>query len=288
MISLCAEMNMNSLIKVSIILAALISVSNAGSAIAILPSSPETAINYHERLSSNVPESTYQARSSEGISSSFLTRFGKHCTTHKDFFGRINPGLCDSPTLCSNEKQYQACYNNCVVKRNKGDNKEWAILNNLARCSSNNFSNESHSIKNQAIRRLNDKAKKQIKAKTAEMPVDSYEANASKSFLPSWDHIARLGTHCTSHNGRKGICDFENETKGNTPCNRAQYKECYTKCIKSRRADEKTPFILKNLSGCRVNLQDLELGAIAQDVYQKYHQYERENVRLSPSFSDIK
>lgn len=255
---------MNIFIKTSLVLVSFASLLTAS----VVAQSETTQQNYAPSPSAIQPIPPQP----KGIlpSLDFVKRFGKHCTSYKDMLGRNNFGLCDDINLCQPE-QYKACYTNCIQKRKKEDEKTLLILKNLARCTVDKTDKQSVEIDKQVKLRL--QKQHHFPVKTFEMPSDHYVPEKGKGVRSLKKSFSPFAVHCTSHKNRlgimvKGVCDDGKQ------CNRTNYKKCYKECITGRPTDEKTPYILKKLLDCRVNLNDLELGSIAKSVHDQYRQYE--------------
>lgn len=218
------------------------------------------------------PSKTYVPKSGGLPSLDFVKRFGKHCTSHKNMIGRQVSGLCDDANVCD-PKQYKACYKHCIQERKKEDEKTMYIFSKLASCSVNPSDKESVEIFNQANLRLNQEKRKYVSSKSFETPVDKYQPQRSEGIRTVTKTLNPFSTNCTTHKNAlgmttSGVCDNGKQ------CQTANYKTCYNKCVTGRPADEKTPYILKKLNDCRISYNDLETGKMAQDVYNRYYQYE--------------
>lgn len=202
----------------------------------------------------------------------FIKRFGKHCTSHKNMIGRQVSGLCDDANVCD-PKQYKACYKLCIQGRKQEDEKTMYIFGKLASCNVDPSDKESVDIFNQANLRLNKDKKQGITSKTFKMPVEEYQPERTVGIRSVRKTLNPFSTNCTTHKNKlgmttSGVCDNGKQ------CQTANYKKCYNECVAGRPADDKTPYILKKLNDCRANPNDLELGAMAKDVFNKYHLYE--------------
>lgn len=234
-------------------------------------------------------QSSYTPQSSGLPSVDFIKRFGKHCTTHKNMIGRQVFGLCDDKELCQNSAQYKACYKYCIQQRKKEDDKTKYIFGKLAECkiSPNDPDQEKVAIFNQAKLRIQPENKKVISTKTFEMPVEQYQPERTKGIRSYAKSLNPFSTNCTTHKNKlgvttSGVCDNGKQ------CQTANYKKCYNACVTGRPADDKTPYILKKLTECKVNFQDLELGKMAKDVNNQYFSYELKHGRTQLSKENSK
>lgn len=238
------------------------------------PGSPDFVAGSAGQLAkAPIAPSSYVPKSSGLPSLDFAKRFGKHCTSHKNMFGRQVSGLCDDAGLCSNPAQYKACYKHCIQERKKEDEKTMYIFGKLASCKVNSSDKESLGIFNQANLRLKQARRQHVSSKTFEMPVDTYQVQRTEGIRSSTKSLNPFSANCTSHKNllgkmTAGICDNGKQ------CNTANYKKCYNECVVGRPVDDKTYYVLKNLLGCRVNASDLELGNMSKDVKDKYFKYE--------------
>ncbi|WP_032112295.1 hypothetical protein [Candidatus Paracaedibacter symbiosus] len=229
------------------------------------------------------------AKSSGFPSIDFVKRFGKHCTSHRNMIGRSVNGLCDDVGVC-NPEQYKACYKNCIQDRKKEDEKTMYIFQKLAACKVDRSDKNLAIIQDQAVLRINQAKRTQIKSQTFTTDADSYKAQRAEGVRDIKKSYNPLSANCTSHKNKfgfmtKGICDADDR------CKTAKYKKCYSECVLGRPVDYKTFAILKQLVTCRVNESDLELGDIAKEVHKKYNDYEISQastlLRKTPSNSNM-